>query len=609
MESTSHDDLRLVELHFDSLREMRSVLANHVSPEGLFLEGEISFEISELLRIRAVLPEDFVLFEAVGVVLWVDRLPQADGHGPLGTAVRWVTLDERGRTVVEDLVGGLQRQTGPRFELTPHVESNQQFPSDAFDATPAPREPGVPANPTRFKFTVRGGDEEDVHAPWDAGGGPPPEPVPTAPEAFDPDQMPSPDQVGAPVFEPEPGVDGAVQEELEWIEPDANPLPPGLSADATPVAEEGPIASPVKAPVLDEVDFPDEVPPTVEARRLEEAARALDQEASNEPVEDTDLTVPIPESKLPPAGEVLPPEEDWAPPVGAALPEVETTTPMDIRPSATPGQRELSGEPVDVASVFDGLDSEPDDDEVAPAGSPTVTPRERRSLVPLLLVALIVASAAAGGWYWWDLQGGRTGVAVIDDLLGVEAADGAAPETTVNVDPGLPDDEASDAMVMAVEPSPSVVPQDDLQETAPEATVAVERTTIPAPTPRPAPETTIASANTARRLADVRVETVDGGLDIVVVPMDGRLDPGRIRTEDLVDRRRVLIRVRDVVEGFRPYELPQSGGEIQRLRMGHHPDLSPPEQWVVADLDEFSTLVVHDVVADGAGVRVTLRSR
>jgi hypothetical protein len=611
MQSASNDDLRLVELHFDSLREMRSILGNHVSSEGLFLAGEISFDVSELLRIRAVLPEDFVLFEAVGVVLWVDRLPREDGNGPLGTAVRWVTLDERGRTVVEDLVGGIQGQHGPAFELTPHDDHGEQMPSDAFDATPATSGPESGPNPTRFKFMVRGtsGESDPADAASDPAAWTPPVASPV--DGFDPDAAEGPPPAAsASVLEPE--ADGMDFDEtgLEWIEPDSNPLPLGSSTEGASAL--GDPTDPVNhtAPVLPEIDEPlgasdagDEVSTGDEARQLEEAARALDEAATSQESippawsSPMDVTEPI---ARPGAGEVDAARPVWNPAerVEAAPAPPETTVPMAI-PIA---------EPQDIKSVFDGLDQAPS--EALPAtGEGDPTPPKRWGRLGLLLGLLALVLIAGGGWYWWDSQGGRTGIAAIDRLWGAGSTEPADidPEGV----PGLPGEDQPLVDVSSADPAAAntvvveatTMPAESSQAATAPSEGALQVTDTPAVS-QPGPASTV----DAEAVDDIRLQFLADGVDVVITPRGGTLAPERIRTENLRQPRRVLIRILGIRDLYRPFEIPVGRDQVERIRVGFHPELPGQELWVVVDLAPASELIVSGIATNGGDLRIALRA-
>lgn len=609
MKSTTHDDLRLVELHFSSLREMRTVLMSRISSEGLFLEGEVDFEVSELLRIRAVLPEDFVLFEAVGVVLWVDRLQVPSGDGPMGTAVRWVTLDEKGRTVVEDLVSGQERSAGEHFVLTPHEPLPDDLPTDAFSAQ-ADEQASVrnqQPNPTKFKFTVRGAGEPAL--PSDESFDQPtgqessesrdewtsvPDPGVAEPQGFDPDR-PANESPGIAIpFDDSASIQGQ-DLELEWVESDAAPAGRNDSLLGQPAAFDGGFASGAEEPAAafdgdfasgaEEPAAAEEEGPLIPSadfegsHHLEEMARRLDQENAIGP-----------SGAMPPAS-TSPPEE-WTSPLGVTQTDPE---PLAV-PAASP-----TAEPVDVTGVFDDISEA---DESAPAAAPVAGRSRRGGRLGLLLALLLVVLVVAGGWYWWDQNDGSTGIETVDAWLGLSSSSGDSGTVPLDPDPAPVEAE------MDSEPSETAPTGEANAGAGTDPVVGDEPTAVPTVAPTPRPEPTPAPARQdvrARAVAEVAAAPDGGGLDLLIRPERGVLSPDRFLLEDLVDPRRALIRVIGIEENYYPYTIETSAGGVLGVRIGFHPEQRPSELWVVVDLTEDSPLRVRGVQAEGDHVRVRLR--
>jgi hypothetical protein len=66
---------------------------------------------------------------------------------------------------------------------------------------------------------------------------------------------------------------------------------------------------------------------------------------------------------------------------------------------------------------------------------------------------------------------------------------------------------------------------------------------------------------------------------------------------------RVLVRLKGIVEPYRPLETPVGTTEVRAIRMGHHPEKTPPSLWVVLDVIG-PGVKVKGVEVDGDTARV-----
>lgn len=136
-------------------------------------------------------------------------------------------------------------------------------------------------------------------------------------------------------------------------------------------------------------------------------------------------------------------------------------------------------------------------------------------------------------------------------------------------------------------------------EMLPAPTVAVVPTVVPVEVPTPVPPPTAtpepppatlaprpvdpASLVPATRIRSARWEGArDGG--VVVLQADGGVVARRIRHLRLEDPPRELVRITGIVGPTEPDTVNVGGGLVLRVRLGHHPELSPPELYVVIDL-------------------------
>jgi hypothetical protein len=98
------------------------------------------------------------------------------------------------------------------------------------------------------------------------------------------------------------------------------------------------------------------------------------------------------------------------------------------------------------------------------------------------------------------------------------------------------------------------------------------------------------------------------GESVVVVEANGRLNDGSVDVVPLVDPPRVLLRLRGIEREFTPYEIEVGSAELDRVRIGHHPEQSPPELYVVLDLTDASVRLDRSEIEDHE-IRVVVARR
>ena len=204
----------------------------------------------------------------------------------------------------------------------------------------------------------------------------------------------------------------------------------------------------------------------------------------------------------------------------------------------------------------------------------------------------------------------EVGVELIDDDADLvieetpsEGADGVvaetADETTTSTaarvaaelaseDPGEPPDE-----VFAGEPVDSV------QTTATAAPTKVFVTEQP-PAAMPPP----AGQERASRVVDVAAAT-QGDVTTVVIRGNGVFEPSSIRSLRLADPMRVWVSVSHIETFFKPNEIAVGSREIERVRIGYHPEDSPPALYIVLDLAGDDVFLL-DTSVQGDAIRLTV---
>ena len=193
-------------------------------------------------------------------------------------------------------------------------------------------------------------------------------------------------------------------------------------------------------------------------------------------------------------------------------------------------------------------------------------PRDLR-LWPFLVVAAVLVAASA--IVWWIVNR-APGPALPEPIVIVEEV----PTSEPPMEPAADD---------AVEPEgkPPAVSE------APPESARIEEPTGPA---------TRVLLVAATRVGD---ETV------VTVRTNGELSEESVRVLRLKDPARVWVRIQGIETFYRPNDIEVGSPEVERLRVGHHPEESPQSIYVVFDLED-SAAVVRQHTIEGNTLRVVV---
>jgi hypothetical protein len=97
----------------------------------------------------------------------------------------------------------------------------------------------------------------------------------------------------------------------------------------------------------------------------------------------------------------------------------------------------------------------------------------------------------------------------------------------------------------------------------------------------------------------VDVGTVSGpGLTTVMIRGDGFIEEGSVSVARLKDPERIWVRVRHIETFYKPNEILVGSPEVRQVRIGHHPEESPPSLYVVIDLADNSVMVTDRAIAE-----------
>jgi hypothetical protein len=169
----------------------------------------------------------------------------------------------------------------------------------------------------------------------------------------------------------------------------------------------------------------------------------------------------------------------------------------------------------------------------------------------------------------------------------------------VNRDPGevFPEPIAVVEEIPVPEPTPEVLEETTAEEVvgaSPEESAEAAEVEEPEPVPPPVdrvsgPATRVLLVATAR-VADATV---------VTVKVNGDLTERSVRVSRLKDPARVWIRIQGIETFYRPNDIAVGTPEVERVRVGHHPEETPQSIYVVCDLASPSAVIrQHTITGD-----------
>lgn len=584
-----------VDLKYESLRHLQDELGPYLATEGFFLQDATEFAPSDVLRFRVMLPGEFVLVEGVGVVIWVREPENAGPLDPPGVAVGFATLSEQGRELVERMAQTHIEKGGKPFDLSRPSAQGMPLQEEAPVSTPNDET----AN-TGFKFEVRGGeDESDVDV----------NEVTIVAMTSETQESEASDELELDEGEPE---EIAPMQPLPFSEPvdPEEPDPEGLTLDHEAIAQmagSAPVSAQEPADMQKPEDL-EEIPGEPEDAAAENLAS---NEASFwvETETEVDAQVGAKAFERPvvgPDGEVLPATAVEPPP---ELPTLQNPKATGQQPSDDRDELEVAtvpdvdepdqpvggsvGVPESVMDMHlrdnDEDDSgvfreEPPEEEYRPSwqldGDETPAKRSNR----WLFVAAAVVVALAGWYFWPQIQGLLVGG---DQEAGIDVVEESSEGLSGSTEIG--DDELEAAVFAAVEA---------LKE--PVATDAED----PVSTQDPPARRSTVSGEPASVVTDILWSPGETSTVITIVG-NGEFDAAQVRADRLSAPPRILVRIAGIQQGYRPFELMVGTRHVDRLRIGHHPEISPPSLWVVVDLETPSAeLRAVDVVGSSVSIQV-----
>jgi hypothetical protein len=108
----------------------------------------------------------------------------------------------------------------------------------------------------------------------------------------------------------------------------------------------------------------------------------------------------------------------------------------------------------------------------------------------------------------------------------------------------------------------------------------------------------------ASQVVDVAA-AAQGDVTTVVIRGNGAFEPSSIRSLRLADPMRVWLSVAHIETFFKPNEIDVGSREIERVRIGYHPEDSPPALYIVLDLAGDDVFLL-DTSVQGDAIRLTV---
>jgi hypothetical protein len=256
------------------------------------------------------------------------------------------------------------------------------------------------------------------------------------------------------------------------------------------------------------------------------------------------------------------------------IPDPPEPAQQEFEISLMPDEEELDQTPayVDPSDVPDVM---------VPKAEEKKAPKDLR-LLPLLAIVGVLAVAAAV--VWWIANRGPAQ---------------ALPEPAVAVEEVEPFEPPVEEVVEEAE-VPADATADDAEELVQESTETAPATIEPAPeTSRPEDVT-----GPATRVLLVSASRA-GDATVVSVRTNGELTRGAVRVSLLKEPARVWVRILGIETYYRPNDIEVGTAEVERIRVGHHPEETPQSLYVVCDLED-SAAVVREHTVDGDTLRVVV---
>ena len=269
----------------------------------------------------------------------------------------------------------------------------------------------------------------------------------------------------------------------------------------------------------------------------------------------------------------------------ATVPVGETHEDVKIPVTPEPAQQEFEISLMPEEEELDQTPTFPDDGEMpevtVPPPEEQKAPKDLR-LRPLLAVVAVLVVAAAVAWWIANRGPGRT---LPEPAVVVEEMPPSEPTVDEVEEPA----EMAADMAVGVADEPSGEPIDKAPEVTEAEPESVQIEEIAGP---------------ATRVLLVAASRV-GDATVVTVRTNGELPQQSVRVSLLKNPARVWVRILGIENFYRPNDIEVGTQEVERIRVGHHPEETPQSLYVVCDLED-SAAVVREHTVEGDTLRVVV---
>ena len=218
-------------------------------------------------------------------------------------------------------------------------------------------------------------------------------------------------------------------------------------------------------------------------------------------------------------------------------------------------------------------------------------------IVPLVVAAAVLITASLS--VWWVMSRAPSPEVASANTPAVE---GPAEETAT--DPGVvfieDDGQETSQDAQNVDKTAEIIEKSPVVPVV--GPTAIPRTV--ATTQRPTPRQVAPAAVAATQIEDITVRRV-GDRTVVSVRGNGEFAEEKVRVAPMKDPARIWMRVRGIETFYRPNEIAVGSPEVLRIRVGHHPEETPPSIYVVLDLADASA-VLRDTTVSGDTIQVAV---
>jgi hypothetical protein len=547
--TNSGGSLQTFDLEFETLREFRETMAPRFNYEGFFIEKTDPLPRGTRAKFRFVLPDGYVLAEGTGVVAW-SRYEDEDPEKPAGMALFFDALDQQNREVVDELVEFHRSTGGEPFDLGPRANEAGEIGTDALS-----------------------GDVFDV----------PPPPDSAVPRRSDPDLDSAGASVGASDnYLPEWLSEVAQNHDKEILDGDAGPGDDPLETGRPELVSE--LRDAIETPETADLDNGDEpgvvtrpAMPELDANLFRDEERS-ELQLEDEVSDDLELEEEVSED-LELEGE------------GADALEPEEEADGDVRLDDQASDVVLLEKEIpDIGEFEEDAGGTPFRNDV-PASPEITLPREESSETPrglrlryiLPVVAVLVAASAIVFW-------------IVNRTIPLDdpAAETSGGPPVAEIAAAAEEEPAPELDALPTE-QPADLAADDVEAAVTEADeieVVTEESGQPI------------AATAATRLLLVTASNVGDGT-VVTVRANGEMTENSVRVTLLKDPARVWVRIRGIETFYRPNEIEVGTPEVERLRIGHHPEETPQSIYVVADLAN-PEATIRERTMEGETLRVVI---